>query len=153
MAKTKSKAKIMTPDGAGGLAEAQDMRFERVDWPVSFEVAAAQADTWFEYLSAECQKLGWNSSGITQIEAKENSTHLPFAVMMEYKKSSLYGSGNAARRSRSVQELLKHQTLRSRKSMIFFSTSTSVAPQDTLSSSIRPGIFRIVASLGAVNYG
>jgi hypothetical protein len=30
---SKSKAKILAADGAGGLVEVQDKRFERGDWP------------------------------------------------------------------------------------------------------------------------
>jgi hypothetical protein len=74
--KTKSKAKILTADGTGGMTEVQDRRFEARDWLVDFVVPTEQADDWFEYFTAECQNSGWNSSGIRQIDAKENSGSL-----------------------------------------------------------------------------
>jgi hypothetical protein len=73
MARAKSKAIIMTADGAGGMAQVQDRRFEQGDWPIRFEVPVEQADTWLQYISAECQKRGWSTCGIAQLEAKENS--------------------------------------------------------------------------------
>jgi hypothetical protein len=73
MAKTKSKATMMAADGAGGMAQVQDRRFERGDWPIRFEVPKEQADTWFQYLSAECGKCGWGCPFFKQMEAKENS--------------------------------------------------------------------------------
>jgi hypothetical protein len=73
MARAKSKAIIMTADGAGGMVQVQDRRFEQGSWPIRFEVPVEQADTWLQYFSAECQKRGWSSGGIAQLEAKENS--------------------------------------------------------------------------------
>jgi hypothetical protein len=34
MAKAKSKAVIMVADGAGGMAQVQDYRFEQGQWPI-----------------------------------------------------------------------------------------------------------------------
>jgi hypothetical protein len=76
MAKAKSKAIIMAADGAGGMAQVQDRRFEKDDWPTRFEVPKDQADTWLQYLSAECGRRGWSSGGITQLAAEENSGSL-----------------------------------------------------------------------------
>ena len=44
MSRTKSKAIIMVADGAGGMAQLQDRRFEQGNWPVQFQVPAEQAD-------------------------------------------------------------------------------------------------------------
>jgi hypothetical protein len=76
MARAKSKAIIMTPDGVGGMAQVQDRRFENGDWPIHFDVPKDQADTWLQYLLAECRRRGWSSGGITQLEARENSGSL-----------------------------------------------------------------------------
>ncbi len=74
MAKAKSKATIMVADGFGGMMPVQDRRFEPpFDWPIRFEVAREQADTWLQYFSVECERRGWSSGGIGQLEAKENS--------------------------------------------------------------------------------
>lgn len=73
MAKAKSKAIITAADGAGGMTQIQDRRFENVrDWP-SFEVPKEQADTWLHYLSTECQRRGWGCSSVGQRDGKENS--------------------------------------------------------------------------------
>jgi hypothetical protein len=73
MAKAKSKAIIMAADGAGGMAQVQDKRFEAGDWPIRFDVPNEQADTWLQYFSAECGRRGWNCASFGQLEAKENS--------------------------------------------------------------------------------
>src|SRR5438034_5753015 len=74
MAKTKSKSAILVADGSGEMHQVQDRRFEAAtDWPVRFEVPSEQADTWLRYFNAECERRGWSSSGIGQIEARENS--------------------------------------------------------------------------------
>lgn len=73
MAKRKSKAVIMAADSVGEMVQVQDRRFEEGDWPIHFEVTNDQADTWLQYLSAECRKRGWSCTGFGQIEAKENS--------------------------------------------------------------------------------
>ena len=73
MVRAKSKAKIMVADGAGGMENVQDRRFETGDWPIKFEVPKEQADTWFRYFHAECARRGWGSSSIGQLEASENS--------------------------------------------------------------------------------
>jgi hypothetical protein len=73
MSRAKSKAIIAVADGAGGLVQLQDRRFEQGDWPIQFQVSAEQADDWLQYLSVGCQKRGWSSGSIAQMEAKENS--------------------------------------------------------------------------------
>jgi hypothetical protein len=74
MARAKSKATIMVADGAGGMAKVQDRRFESpIDWPIRFEMRGEHADTWLRYFNAECEKRGWSSSSIGQLEASENS--------------------------------------------------------------------------------
>ena len=76
MAKAKSKATIMSADGAGGMAQVEDRRFQTGDWPIRFDVPKDQADTWLQYLSAECRRRGWSTVGIAQLEARENSGSL-----------------------------------------------------------------------------
>jgi hypothetical protein len=66
MAKTKSKAIISVADGAGGMMEVKDRRFEKGDWPIKFEVPVGreQADRCPRYLRAGCHSRGWTSSGL-----------------------------------------------------------------------------------------
>lgn len=71
--KSKPKAIMMVADGAGGMTEVKDRRFEAGDWPIQFDVPKKEADTWLQYLSAECQKTKWNCPSIVQLDAKENS--------------------------------------------------------------------------------
>ena len=73
MAKAKPKAKMMVADGAGGMVQVQDRRFEAGDWPIRLEVSKEQADTWFRYFNAECERRRWSSPSIGQQEARENS--------------------------------------------------------------------------------
>src|SRR5690348_822442 len=73
MAKAKSKAIVMGTDGASGMAQVQDRRFEAGNWPIRFEVPKEHADSWLQYLSAGCEKHGWGCSSFGQIDAKENS--------------------------------------------------------------------------------
>jgi hypothetical protein len=75
MAKSKSKTIFSVADGAGGMMEVKDRRFEKGDWPIKFDVPVEQeqADRWPRYLSAACHRRGWSSSGHGQIERAENS--------------------------------------------------------------------------------
>lgn len=75
MAKSKSKAIISVADGAGGMMEMTDHRFEKGDWPIKFDVAVEQeqADRWPRYLSAACHRRDWGSSALGQIDRAENS--------------------------------------------------------------------------------
>ena len=72
MVKRKSKATVMVADGIGGMTKVEDRRFE-LDWPIRFDVAKEQADTWFLYFDAECSRRGWHSSEMGQHEPQENS--------------------------------------------------------------------------------
>jgi hypothetical protein len=75
MARSKPKATIMVADGAGGMMRVTDLRFEKGDWPITFEVPPdrEQADHWTRYLRAECDRQGWSVSSLGQIERAENS--------------------------------------------------------------------------------
>ena len=75
MPKAKSKATLLVADGAGGMVQVQDRRFqaEAGNWPVSFEVPQEQADTWLRYLQAACERRDWISSSMAQLEARQNS--------------------------------------------------------------------------------
>jgi hypothetical protein len=75
MAKTKSRAILSVADGAGGMMEVKDRRFENGDWPIKFEVPVEQeqADCWPRYLRAGCHRRGWASSALGQLERAANS--------------------------------------------------------------------------------
>jgi hypothetical protein len=75
MAKSKSKAIFSVADGAGGMMEVKDRRFESGDWPIKFEVPVdqEQADRWPRYLSAGCHRRGWALPALGQIDRAENS--------------------------------------------------------------------------------
>jgi hypothetical protein len=59
MAKTKSKAIVSVADGAGGMMEVKDRRFENGDWPIKFEVPVEQ-DARYDALI-----FGWRVERIT----------------------------------------------------------------------------------------
>lgn len=65
----------MVADGAGGLLEVADRRFNR-EWPISFQVPAAEAENWFRYLEFECERRQWSSAGMSQQQSRENSGSL-----------------------------------------------------------------------------
>lgn len=73
MTKRRSRAILMTADGAGRMVRLEDRRFEGGTWPIQFEVPEDRADTWFQYLSAECTERGWGYGTLQQVGAKENS--------------------------------------------------------------------------------
>ena len=75
MTKRKPKAIVSVADGAGGMMEVKDRRFENGDWPIKFEVPVEQeqADRWPRYLAAECHRRGWGWSGLGQLERPANS--------------------------------------------------------------------------------
>ncbi|MCZ6861548.1 MAG: hypothetical protein O7I42_14955 [Alphaproteobacteria bacterium] len=95
--KSKAQAMIMVADGTGGMTQVKDRRFEAGDWPILFNVSKKEADTWLQYLSAECTKSGWSVSSIGQMDAKENSGSLTvnagadgqLAVVWERKRGGL----------------------------------------------------------------
>jgi hypothetical protein len=76
MARTKPKATVMVGDGAGGMVKVEDRRFDRGDWPIRFDVPIEQADNWFRYVEFECERRGWSSAGMSQLEARANSGSL-----------------------------------------------------------------------------
>ena len=45
------------------------------DWPIKFEIPVEQeqADRWLRYLATGCQRRGWASSGLGQLERAANS--------------------------------------------------------------------------------
>ncbi len=74
MTRSKSKAVITAADGAGGMKQIHDRRFEKGEWPIRFVIEDPRhADNWLKYLSSECTARGWNSGGIAQLNATENS--------------------------------------------------------------------------------
>jgi hypothetical protein len=74
MKRTKSRAVLMAINGAGGVTQIHDRRFDRAEWPIRVAIEdQKQADTWFKYLSSECTAPGWNSGVMAQLDAKENS--------------------------------------------------------------------------------
>jgi hypothetical protein len=75
MVRKKAKSQIMVADGAGGMMTLEDRRFEKGDWPISFEtpVAGEQAARWSRYLKWGCHKRGWSPSSLGQLERQENS--------------------------------------------------------------------------------
>ena len=76
MAKQKPSAKIRVADGEGGLRSVSDHRFDDDTWLVEQDISAHQAAAWMAHLHAEMEMRGWNSSGISQLDADENSGSL-----------------------------------------------------------------------------
>src|SRR5215467_3502679 len=73
MAKKKPAAQVSMADGAGGMVPVHDRRLDDGPWPHVFEVAAARADNWMEYLQCECTERGWQYASIGQMDSQENS--------------------------------------------------------------------------------
>jgi len=73
MPKQKSSAQIHIADGAGGMRQVTDLRFETGEWPIKLVVLAKDAETWMAHLNAEMEERGWNSSSFSQLDAAENS--------------------------------------------------------------------------------
>jgi hypothetical protein len=64
----------MVAGANGGLVPVHDRRFDpQRDWPIRFEIEAADADLWMRYFYDQCARRGWSSGGIAQIERSENS--------------------------------------------------------------------------------
>ena len=76
MVTRKSKAVVSVADGAGNMIPVIDRRFEDGEWPIRFSVAAPEADTWLQYLSAACLSAGWSFNSIGQPGAEANSASL-----------------------------------------------------------------------------
>jgi hypothetical protein len=76
-AKKKSGAVMWVGDGTGGLEEVHDRRFDTEEWPIRFSVPIGrQAETWFAYLAAACERANWRSSSHAQLDRAENSGSL-----------------------------------------------------------------------------
>src|SRR6266540_2357383 len=73
MPKQKPSAQIHVADGAGGMRQVTDLRFEPGEWPINLVVPAKDAEAWMAHLGAEIEERGWSSSSLTQLEATENS--------------------------------------------------------------------------------
>ncbi len=73
MPKQKPSAQIHVADGAGGMRQVTDVRFEAGEWPIKLVVPATEAEVWMAHLSAEAEERGWSSSSVSQLEATENS--------------------------------------------------------------------------------
>jgi hypothetical protein len=75
MVKKKARTIVSVADGAGGMMEVKDRRFEGGGWPISFDIPAQgeQAERWSRYLKWGCHKRGWSSSSFGQLERQENS--------------------------------------------------------------------------------
>jgi len=50
MPKQKSSAQIHIADGAGGMRQVTDLRFETGEWPIKLVVLAKDAETWMAHL-------------------------------------------------------------------------------------------------------
>jgi hypothetical protein len=79
MVRKKARSQIMVADGAGGMTKLEDRRFEKGDWPISFEtpVAGEQAERWSRYLKWGCHKRGWSSSSLGQLGVRRIVGRLP----------------------------------------------------------------------------
>ena len=73
MPKRKPSAQIRVADGAGGMRPVADHRFEAGSWPIQLVIPTKDAVTWMAHLKAETEERGWSSSGISQIDADENT--------------------------------------------------------------------------------
>jgi hypothetical protein len=73
MPKQKSSAQIHVADGAGGMRQVADLRFEAGEWPIEFVVPANDVESWMAHLNAEAEERGWNFSSFSQLDATENS--------------------------------------------------------------------------------
>lgn len=66
-------ATLRVTDGAGGLRNVHDHRFDEHAWTYRCEVPAGQAEDWMAHLGAVESDRGWSGSGLTQLEAAETS--------------------------------------------------------------------------------
>jgi hypothetical protein len=75
MVKRKARTLLSVADGAGGMMEVKDRRFDSGDWPITFEVPVEQeqADRWSRYLGWGCHQRGWSTTALGQLERPENS--------------------------------------------------------------------------------
>jgi len=73
MAKQKTGVQIRLADGAGGMRQVGDLRFESGTWPIELTVPAENAESWMAHLGAEAAERGWSANSMSQLEAEENS--------------------------------------------------------------------------------
>ena len=57
------KAEITVAAGTGGMLAVVDRRFDHREWPISFQVPAAEVENWFRHLEFECERRGWSRAG------------------------------------------------------------------------------------------
>jgi hypothetical protein len=58
MPKQKSSAQFHVADGAGGMRQVADLRFEAGEWPIELVVPANDAESWMAHLEAEPEERG-----------------------------------------------------------------------------------------------
>jgi hypothetical protein len=58
MPKKKSGAQFHVADGAGGMRQVADLRFEAGEWPIELVVPANDAESWMAHLEAEPEERG-----------------------------------------------------------------------------------------------
>lgn len=80
MPKQKPSTQIHVADGASGMRSVIDHRFEAGPWLIEFVIPTKDADSWMAHLDAEMKERGWSASGISQIDADENSGTLSVHV-------------------------------------------------------------------------
>jgi hypothetical protein len=73
MTKQKPSAQIQIADGAGGMRQIADLRFEADEWPIEFVIPSKAADNWMAHFNAEVGERGWSSSGLAQLDRAANS--------------------------------------------------------------------------------
>src|SRR5215208_490637 len=73
MPKRKSSAQVHVADGAGGMRQVADLRFEAGEWLIELVVPANDAERWMAHLDAEAEERGWYASFFSEPEANENS--------------------------------------------------------------------------------
>jgi hypothetical protein len=149
MRRSKPKAKLKVADGAGGLLEVVDRRFDRVEWPISFQVPAAEAENWFHYLQFECERRGWSSAGMSQLQSRQNSGSLMLLDAGVEKLS--VGIGLGARCSTFVPDPRRILILQTLKNAFGAPTSGAVPAQPNLN--IAGASWNTRGVLGAASFG
>jgi hypothetical protein len=74
--KQQPSAEIYVADGVGGMRPVNDLRFDTGSWSIQLAISPKDAESWFAHLYAEINERGWQSSGISQLDATENSGSL-----------------------------------------------------------------------------
>ncbi len=69
----KLAATILVSDGAGGMRELSDHRFDVAHWPINASIPAAHAHDYLAHLRAECGARSWSSAQMSQLDPDENS--------------------------------------------------------------------------------